>query len=125
MSIQPSLSVISKKDLSFNIFKISELGDKTSVGGYGTYPVQTKFKDSSVYKFKDVRSIEIETSYQNSWYLFFKDLLTHNNPEFNVDVYASDFENKIIVTFDVTSYLPTLDLKVFDIAAQISTGWVE
>lgn len=125
MTIQPSLSVILKKDLSFNIFKISELGDKTSVGGYGTYPVQTKFIDSSVYKFKDVKSIAIETSYQNAWNLFFKDVLTHNDPEFNADVYAPDSENRVIVTFDDTSYLPTLDLKVFDIAAQISPGWVE
>jgi hypothetical protein len=131
MSIQPSLSVLLKKDLSLTVFKISEIGDKTSAGGYGTYPVQTRFIDSTVYNYYDVKSIEIETTYHNAWLSFLEDILISNDPDFdfeaNVDINPE--QDGVIVDFiddsDNDIFLPNLDLKVIDIGAQISPGWVE
>jgi len=134
MSIQPSLNILLNKDLSFTIFRVSELGDKTSAGGYGTYPIQTKFVNSKDYSYNDVKSISIETSYQNSWELFFKDVLMSNVLDvelgFEAEVTTNPDLNLVVVSFiddnpDDDVVLPRLNIKLIDIGAQISPGWVE
>lgn len=132
MSVQPSLSILLNKDLSFTIFRISELGDKTSAGGYGTYPIQTRFVDSKGYNYKDVKSIKIETSYQNAWNLFLKDVLMSNSldVDFGFEAHVTSYPDQgtVVVTFTDDPgnnvFLPDLDVKLIDIAAQISPGWI-
>lgn len=127
MSVQPSLSVILNKDLSFTIFSISELGDKTSAAGYGTYPIQTKFLDSKEYIYSDITSITIETSHQNAWRFFFEDVLKINTDENNYDFDAAmeplTDQDEVVITF--SEDLPDLNIKQVKIGAQISPGWVE
>lgn len=127
MITQPSLSVILNKDIAFTIFRISELGDKTSATGYGTYPVQTKFVDSKDYVYNNVQSITVETSYLNSWDLFFKDVLTSENDLFPVEFDAESVVHtdlsQVTVTFSGSN--PNLNIKLIEIGAQISPGWVE
>jgi len=133
MSIQPSLSIVLNKDLSFTLFRVSELGDKTSAGGYGTYPIQTKFVDSSEYSYKDVESITIETSYQNAWKLFLEDVLMSNmldaDLDFDSTVTVTPDQDQVTVAFtdDPANnvFLPDLNIKLIDIGAQISPGWIE
>ena len=133
MSIQPSLSIVLNKDLSFTLFRVSELGDKTSAGGYGTYPIQTKFVGSSEYSYNDVESITIETSYQNAWKLFLEDVLMSNvldaDLDFDSTVTVNPDQDQVTVAFtdDPANnvFLPDLNIKLIDIGAQISPGWVE
>jgi len=133
MSIQPSLDILLNKDLSFTIFRISELGDKTSAGGYGTYPIQTKFVDNNDYIYNNVQSISIETSYQNAWQLFLKDKLESDSLDieygFEADITTDPDLDLVVVTFaedvDNNVFYPDLYIKLIDIGAQISPGWVE
>jgi len=62
MSIKPAFSVSYGADIniSFTIINISTIGEKRSIGGYGTYPIQTEFSYNDTTVFPDVKNaIEI------------------------------------------------------------------
>jgi len=126
MCINPSFEVIDMEDLSFNIVKISGIGEKTSASGYGTYPLQTKFLSSASDPVNHVKQINITTSYKNAWYNFFDDILS--NSAINYKINDTVYDDGIIITFfpdDDDQQLPELFLKIVDIEIQISPGWVE
>ena len=49
MAINPTFVVTNKVDfiISFTIINISTIGNKSSIGGYGTYPIQTEYSTSN------------------------------------------------------------------------------
>lgn len=112
--------IVDGDDIVFNMVKLSQLSGKTSASGYGTYPIQIELKNIDSDFFEDVNSIVIVTKNPNSWYLFFNDLAKYM-PVGGIDV--SVHEDRVKVNFNAAEKMD-LDLKEFDILAQIAPGWV-
>jgi len=129
MSIKPAFSVSYGADIniSFTIINISTIGEKRSIGGYGTYPIQTEFSDNDTTVFPDVKNITIDTNYQNAWQKFINNTLI--NSGLNHHSYGADFlinvdDDSMILKFN-NSITVNLKLKYVKINAQIAPGWIE
>ena len=128
MSIKPAFSVSYGADIniSFTIINISTIGEKRSIGGYGTYPIQTEFSEVGVTNFADVKNITINTNYQNAWQKFINNTLI--NSGLNYDGYGTNFSinnsgDSVILEFN-NSITVNLKLKHVTINAQIAPGWI-
>jgi len=129
MSIKPAFSVSYGADIniSFTILNISTIGEKRSIGGYGTYPIQTEFSDNDTTVFPDVKNITIDTNYQNAWQKFINNTLI--NSGLNYNGYDTNFsirvdDTSMILKFN-SSITVNLKLKYVKINAQIAPGWIE
>jgi len=125
MTVQPAFSVNDNGDLNFNIFGFSGLGAKTSITGYGTYPIQTKFSSSETYDIFNIEKITIYTLYKTAWSMFFNDTLSNSMLNFSID--DTEDDDGITITFYDTDdgYRPELFLNVYEIEIQLSPGWIE
>ena len=128
MSIKPAFSVSYGADIniSFTIINISTIGEKRSIGGYGTYPIQTEFSDNDTTVFLDVKNITIDTNHQNAWQKFINNTLI--NSGLNYDGYDTNFSiningDSVILEFN-SSITVNLKLKRVTINAQIAPGWI-
>ena len=130
MSIKPAFSVSygygSDINISFTIINISTIGEKRSIGGYGTYPIQTEFSNVDVTNFTDVKNITIDTNYQKAWQKFINNTLI--NLGLNYDGYDTNFsisidDDSMILKFN-NSITVNLKLKHVTINAQIAPGWI-
>jgi len=130
ISIKPAFSVSygygSDINISFTIINISTIGEKRSIGGYGTYPIQTEFSDNDTTVFPDVKNITIDTNYQNAWQKFINNTLI--NSGLNYDGYDTNFsisvdDGSMILEFN-SSITVHLKLKHVTINAQIAPGWI-
>jgi len=128
MSIKPAFSAKLDEDIhvSFTIVDISTIGDKRSISGYGTYPIQTEYPNSdptTVVKIDDVTEIAIDTSYANSWHRFIKKTLINSGLEYTTDFLIQTNADGISIQFPGKK--ADLNLQIIEIAAQISPGWIE
>ena len=129
MSIKPAFSVSYGADIniSFTIINISTIGEKRSIGGYGTYPIQTEFSDNDTTVFPDVKNITINTNYQNAWQKFINNTLINsglNHHSYGADFLISVDDDSMILKFN-NSITVNLKLKYVKINAQIAPGWIE
>lgn len=125
MAINPAFIVTNKVDfiISFTIINISTIGNKSSIGGYGTYPIQTEYSASNpspipMDRIDNVSYITISTNYPNSWNNFFSKTLINSGLKANTTIY----ENKVVVKF---IELPKVNIQLVNISAQIAPGWIE
>jgi hypothetical protein len=126
MTIKPAFSVKNEDhvSISFSIINVSTLGEKSSIGGYGSYPIQTEYTGSDsplVVKINHVSTISIGTKYQNSWQNFFNKALINsglNSTHFFIEV------NDTRVSVQFLDH-PSVNLEVIKIGAQIAPGWIE
>jgi hypothetical protein len=126
---KPTFSVIRENtaNISFTIINISKVGEKGSINGYGTYPIQTEYSSNESSIINNVATITIYTKYPNAWSLFINGTLINGGLEYGND-YTMDSsinEGKVIVTFTNPSLPVNLNLQVIKIATQIAPGWVE
>ena len=128
MSIKPAFSVSYGVDIniSFTIINISTIGEKRSIGGYGTYPIQIEFSEVDATNFTDVKDITIDTNYQKAWQKFINNTLI--NSGLNYDGYDTNFSiningDSVILEFN-SSITVNLKLKRVTINAQIAPGWI-
>lgn len=128
MSIKPAFSV-KKEDnvsISFTIINISTIGEKRSISGYGSYPIQTEYSGSdplySVKKINNVSTISISTNYQNSWEKFINKTLINSGLTYDTHFFIDTNETEILIHF--ISH-PNVNLQVIEISAQIAPGWIE
>jgi hypothetical protein len=128
MSIKPAFSVSYGVDIniSFTIINISTIGEKRSIGGYGTYPIQTEFSEVDFTNFTDVKDITIDTNYQKAWQKFINNTLI--NSGLNYHGYDTNFSiningDSVILEFN-SSITVNLKLKRVTINAQIAPGWI-
>jgi hypothetical protein len=126
MNIKPAFYVSNEDEviISFTIINIQPIGDKRSIGGYGTYPIQTEYSSSNpstVKNIDDVNSIKISTNYPNSWQNFLSKTLTNSVLDKDFDINVN--ENEVEVIF--LSNYPNVNIEVVDISAQIAPGWIE
>lgn len=130
MSIKPAFSVSygygSDINISFTILNISTIGEKRSIGGYGTYPMQTEFSGVNVTNFTDVKNIIIDTNYQNAWQKFINNTLINsglNHHSYGADFSISVNDDSMVLKFN-KSITVNLKLKHVTINAQIAPGWI-
>lgn len=130
MSIKPAFSVSygygADINISFTIINISTIGEKRSIGGYGTYPIQTEFSDNDTTVFPDVKNITIDTNYQNAWQKFINNTLINsglNHHSYGADFSISVDDDSMILEFN-SSITVNLKLKHVMINAQIAPGWI-
>ena len=117
---KPFLSVSNFTNVSFTLVDISSFDDKRSISGYGTCAVYTEFLNSESYEIINVTSITITTNYPNAWRtLFNSSTLKYSGLTYVI----KDTDNGVTVEFE--GVLGNLFLKVIDISAQVSPGWVE
>lgn len=141
MSMTPSCSATFNATdglckLSFNLTNIKGVGGKTTMNGYGTYPIQTHWASSKVIgdpdpPIEDVGNITITSSYPNVWASYFNRTLTNADMEkgdtFNITIDETSGEVTIHFKGDkVNIEKPTeIYLTIHTIKAQIAPGWVE
>jgi len=128
MCMLPSFSVRTTPtiEISCNLIDIVGVGEKTSAGGYGTYPIQTEFSASNHDLITGVRNITMTTTYLNSWHLYFNSTLQAADLTYGMsgDFWIHDTESSVIVEFN-TALNVNIDVNTVDIEAQIAPGWVE
>ena len=127
MSIKPAFSVSygygSDININLTILNISTIGEKRSIGGYGTYPIQTEFSGINVTNFTDVKNITICTNYQNAWKKFINNTLINSGLSYDADFSINVNDDSMILKFN-DSITVNLKLKHVTINAQIAPGWI-
>jgi hypothetical protein len=127
ISIKPAFSAIKEEDvaISFSVVNISTIGDKRTINGYGTYPIQTeypKFDPSDSVKMVNVNNLTIRTNHKNAWSKFINKTLINAGLEYSKN-FSIDLSDKGISVFFLE---PTnITLNVLKINAQIAPGWIE
>jgi len=132
MAIKPAFNVTYEENvnISFTIIDIQTIGNKRSVGGYGTYPIQTEYlrSDPSTITINNVRNITIITNYPNSWQNFINKTLINSGLNYGheKDFWIDTNTNmgKITVEFNDLPIV-NLNLRIIEISAQIAPGWIE
>lgn len=117
--------------ITFDVVNISGVQQKMMAAGFGTYPIQTEFRDISTDTiFTDVREMTITTRFSNSWFVLLNSSLTAAG--LNYAGYGSQFlldDNGVDVKVEFMSngLAPIVNIvyKMNEIRAQIGPGWVE
>jgi len=119
---------VNEVNISFTITNISTVGGKSSMAGYGTYPIQTEFSDyDDTHVIQNVSTITIGTEYQNAWHRFINGTL--RNQGLNYNGYGTNYvmalnESGITVEFNESTTV-NLNIKLIQIDAQVAPGWIE
>jgi len=117
---------VSEVDITFKTVKLSPVGEKTSVSGYGTYPIQSQYSSHEDLIIPQVSMINITTLYPNAWRLFLNSTLTNQGLTYGPsnDYWFTSSSDRIILQFD-SSLSVDVSLYVTTIKAQIAPGWIE
>ena len=133
MTICPSFSVeldpyTYEINISCDITNISRVKEKTSVSGYGTYPLKTEFSNSlQPVLITGVNSITINTKYINAWENFFNRTITESEDlEYGTHFSISRNSNGLKIDFYSGNVWdkPDLILRIYNIDAQVGPGWI-
>ena len=112
-------------NITFNVVNITGVMQKTTAAGFGTYPIQTEFREISTNTvFTDVRNITITTKYSNTWFALLNSSLMAANLN-TTQFLLTDAGQTVTVEF--LSVAPTVNLifNMIEIRAQIGPGLVE
>jgi len=132
ISIKPSFKLVKipNNKITFSVVNISGVGDKISIGGYDTVPIQTEFfinTSNSFPTITDARNLTIETSYPIAWSVFLNSSLKVGGYEYgDTKDYIIDYtDDNVMIEFRPNSGYPDIELALIDIFGQIGPGWVE
>jgi len=132
ISIKPSFKLVKSPDnkIIFSVVNISGFGDKTSIGGYDTVPIQTEFFINTSNSFPPVLGAEyisIDTSYPVAWSVFLNSSLRVGGYEYgdNKDYIIDYTDDNVMIEFRPNSGYPDIELALIDISGQIGPGWLE
>jgi len=123
----PSVSI--EKDgvegtISMGLIALIPEGGVTTLGGYGTYPLRLRYKDTPIsIDLNGTESIKIETPYTNSWYTYFSNALKTSEFLPGVDYAITKDDSFVTLTFSDTIDV-TVTLEIFEIYIQMAPGWV-
>jgi hypothetical protein len=124
MSIKPSFNIEDTGSivLTLNLVDVQGISGKVHNSGYGSTAIMTEYssppqEDTSAI---GIKTIEITSSYVNSWEIFMDALL---QKELDSGDYVLTPSGDIL-TIDFNTY-PDLVLKIENIDAQIGPGWTE
>ena len=121
--------------LNITCVNLIPVGGKTSISGYGTYPIRTEYLYSTNKISNQVTILKMTTQYPTIWYRFLNDtfsgvglkegnIASASNVQYNI----TQVGNQITVTFnDPGQYLANVKLnyRIITILVQIAPGWVE
>jgi hypothetical protein len=127
--IKPEFSVLyntsnRQVNLSLTCVDLVPNDEKTSLTGYGTYPVRTEYISSTNTTITLVQSVVIITPFSSIWYNFINSTLSDAHLVKNTDYTITKTSNQVTVTFaypPLTNVL--LNLEKIQISAQITPGW--
>lgn len=133
MAITPHLDVNydpsqSKIYMNFNLINTRGIGDRLSMGGYGTYPIRAQFHEHETATIINVESIQFPTSYKNAWETFLKREFSRANIPYEGDNPICEIQitdDGITIHFFEPKVLAELSFNVYHINVQISPGWIE
>jgi hypothetical protein len=134
MFIKPTFSadynkIESQVNISFTITNIKASGEKTSVSGFGTYPIRTNFSKISLVNASSIQKITVTTNYVNAWATHINSTLTKQDLDYGSsnDYWVDKNSGNVTVYFNSPPGSPNVDIymQVVDIYAQIAPGWIE
>jgi len=99
---------------------------KTSISGYGTYPVRTEYMTATNSTLTSVKSFTIITPFPTIWFNFLNSTLAGVNLVKNTDYTITKTSSRVTITFlypPITDVI--LNLKKITIIAQINPGWTQ
>jgi hypothetical protein len=126
MMIKPpfSASMVANLNITWDLINVIGVGGKTTVSGFGTYPIQTQFYRSNQTLISNVNSIVIITHYRPAWINFLNSTLTQAGLTEGADYTLAEVGSQINLAF-----LPGINANVYvndiTIRSQIAPGWVE
>ena len=133
--IKPEFSVLynttppCQVDLSLTCIDLIANDEKTSITGYGTYPVRTEYITSTNNTITLVKSLAIITQFPSIWFNFLNSTLSDANLVKNTDYTLTKSSNQVTVTFIYFPATPLtnviLNLEKITISTQITPGWTE
>lgn len=113
-------------DLSFTCIDLQPSDEKTSITGYGTYPVRTEYVTETNITLDSVESLTIVTRFPAIWFNFLNTTLSDANLQVASEYTLTKTTNEVTITF---IYPPltdvSLDLRKITILTEINPGWVE
>jgi hypothetical protein len=113
-------------NLSLRCIDLVPNDEKTSISGYGTYPVRTEYITATDNTITLVKSLTIITQFPTIWVNFLNSTLSDAYLVKNTDYTITKSSNQVTVSF---TYPPLtnviLDLEKITISAQITPGWSE
>jgi len=127
--IKPEFSVLyntstRQANLSLTCVDLVPNDEKTSISGYGTYPVRTEYITSTSTTITSVKTLAIITPFSSIWYTFLNSTLSDANLVQNTDYTITKISNQVTVTFNYPPLITViLDLNKIQISAQITPGW--
>ena len=111
-------------DLHLTCIDLIPNDEKTSISGYGTYPIRTEYIASTNTTVTFVETLAVITPYTGIWYNLLNSTLSDANLVKNTDYTLTKTTNEVIITF---TYPPLtnviLNLEKVLISAQITPGW--
>jgi len=117
---KPFLSVSNFTNISCTLVNILGVDGKRSLSGFGTYGVYTEFIKNDYYEILNVSHIIIETNYQNAW----RTVLNSYSLKYSgLEYVIQDTDKGLVVEFKYP--YGNLFLKIVDISAQLSPGWIK
>ena len=110
--------------LSLRCVDLVPSDERTSITGYGTYPIRTEYLMSTNTSINLVQSLAIITSYPTIWYNLFNTTLSNAHLVKNTDYTITKTQNQVTISFN---YPPInnviLNLEKCSISTQITLGW--
>lgn len=109
----------------FTVINITTSESKSSVGGYGTYPIHVEFVKSQHVSVDNVTKITVISDYPNAWATAFKNTFKRSDNPYDESIVRIE-GNKVVVDFTSSGVSNNvLDLKYVEIYAQVAPGWIE
>jgi hypothetical protein len=111
-------------NLSLTCIDLIPNDEKTSISGYGTYPVRTEYLTETNTSITSIRTFTIMTPYATIWYTLLNTTLADANLVKNTDYTITKTTDQVTITFN-TPPLNTVNFMLIkvQIAAQITPGW--
>jgi hypothetical protein len=112
--------------LSLTCIDLQPSDEKTSITGYGTYPVRTEYVTVTNITMDAVESMTVITRFPTIWFNFLNTTLSDANLQNTSEYTITKSANEVTVTFLYTQLNNVyLDLNKITILTEINPGWVE
>lgn len=122
-------TVYDQVNISFTLTNIKASGDKKSVSGFGTYPIQTNYSSTTITNITGVQKINIITHYPNAWHTYINSSFIKQGLEYGTskNYWITKTDNDVTINFNSPPVNPVVNvyLEAVDIFAQIAPGWIE
>jgi hypothetical protein len=130
---QGSLTLI---NVTFNIVRTQAVGEKTSLGGYGTYPLQIRWLNTQQINYpaadgNRIKTIYIPTDFYELWNSYLTRIFTQNGLEkgddkdYTITALTIGEEIKSLILTFINPNIVEIQLNLSTVEVQLGLGWVE